>query len=76
MDNTRMETAMDTSISSAHHTRFQLKLDNFWSPVRLFPEGTQIVYCIRYAAYYAAYDMDHKVWAKIAEKMKISFSGE
>lgn len=24
MDNTRMETSMDTSISSAHHTRFAL----------------------------------------------------
>ena len=24
MDNTRMETAMDTSISSAHHTRFEI----------------------------------------------------
>ena len=51
MDNTRMETAMDTSISSAHHTRFELNIDNFWSPVRLLPEGTQIVYYIPYEAY-------------------------
>ena len=59
-----METAMDTSISSAHHTRFELNINNFWSPVKLLPEVTQIVYCKPYAAY----DMDHKVWAKIAEK--------
>lgn len=29
MDNTRMETSMDTSISSAHHTRYGLKTINF-----------------------------------------------
>ena len=33
MDNTRMETSMDTSISSAHHTRFALVRIRLLGPI-------------------------------------------